>query len=69
MAVIAVSRWTNRYLCRCCVSARGALDDAPIVQLDSEHIILGGDVSGAMTCCCGNGEEDDNKKWKVLRTI
>jgi len=69
VAAIAASRWTNWFLRCCFVSARGALDDAPVIRLTLYSITLGCCVSGARTCCCGKGEKDNNKKWKVLRNI
>jgi len=69
VAVIAVSHWTNWCLCCSCVSARGSLDEAPCVWLDSDLITPGWGVCGAMTCYCGKGEEDDSEKWKVLSNI
>ena len=69
VAAIAASWWTNWCLHCSCVPARGALDDAPIVRLDSDCITLGWGHFEAMTCCCGKDEEDDNEKWKVLRNI
>jgi hypothetical protein len=68
-------RWQQLQRCtywclRCCwVSARGSLDEAPVVRLSLEEIPPGCGVCGAMTCCCGKGEEDDNEKWKVLKNI
>jgi len=69
VAAIAASRWTNWCLSCCCVPARGTSDQVAVVQLDSDCITPGGGVCGAMTCCCGKQEEDDNEKWNVLRNI
>jgi hypothetical protein len=69
VAAIAASRCTNWCLGCSCVSARGALDEAPIVWLDSDWITLVRGICGATTCYCGKGEEDNNEKWKVLRNI
>jgi len=66
---MAASRWTNWCLRCSCVSARGALYEGPGVRLDSDCITPGWGVCGAMTCYRGQGEEDDNEKWKVLRNI
>ena len=41
LTAIAVLRWRNWCLQCCCVSARGALDEAPVIQLDSNSITLG----------------------------
>jgi len=41
VAAIAALWWSNWYLHCCCVSARGALDAAPIVWLNSDCITLG----------------------------
>jgi len=69
VAAIVALRWTNWCLRWWCVSARGALDEAPIVRLDSDSTTPGWCVCGALTCCCENSEESDNEKWKVLRDI
>jgi len=69
VATIAVLQWTNWCLRCCCVSARGPFDEAPIFRLDLDSITPGWGLCGAMTCCCGNSEEDDNEKWKVLWNI
>jgi hypothetical protein len=69
VAAIAASEWTNWCLRCSCVSARGASDEAPAVRLNWDWIIPGWAVSGAITCCCGKDEEDDNEKWNVLRNI
>jgi hypothetical protein len=53
----------------CCAPATGVLDEASVVPLDSDLITPGWGVCGAITCCCGKGEEDDNRKRKVLRNI
>jgi hypothetical protein len=61
VAAIAASRWTNWCLhCRY-FSARGALDEAPNVWLNSDRLTPGRGVSGAMTGCCGKDDEDDNE--------
>jgi hypothetical protein len=69
VAANSASRCTNWCLRCSSVSARGALDEAPVVRLDSDWIILGWCVCGAVTWYCGNVEDDDNEKWKVLRNI
>jgi len=66
---IAASLWTNWCLRCCCVWARGALEEAPVIRLNSDSITPGRCVCWAMTCFRGKGEEDDNQKWKVLRNI
>jgi len=54
----------------CCVPATDALDEAPIDLLDSDPLSPGRDFCVAMSCLCGIGEEDDNKKkWEVLRNM
>jgi len=69
-AALAVLRWTT-WCMRCClVSAGGTLDRVPGDWLDSDLLPDGWGCCGAMICCCGKGEEDDNeKKWEVLRNI
>jgi len=69
VTAIAAS-WCTNWCLRCCsVWAKGAFDQVLIVRFDSDWISAGWGVCGAMSCCCGNGEENDNKKWKVLRNI
>jgi len=69
VATIAALRCTNWCPRWCCVSARRASEEEPVVRLDSDWITLRRGVSGAMSCCFGKGEEDDNEKWKVLTNI
>jgi len=70
VAILAAPRWTNWCLRCWCVPSREALDEAAIVSLDSDPLSLVSGVCLAMTCWCGKGEEDDNqKKWEVLRNI
>jgi len=57
VAAIAESPCSNQCLFRCCVSARGSFDEAPVIQLDSDSITPGWGVCGAMTCGCGKREE------------
>jgi hypothetical protein len=64
-----VVRWTNWFLLSCWVSARGALDEAPVIRLDSDWISLGWGVCGGTTCSYGKGEEDGNAKWKVRSNL
>jgi len=52
------------------VSAGGQLEEVPVVLLNWDLLPAGWGVCGAMTCCCGKGKDDDNeKKWEVLRNI
>jgi len=69
VASIAASWWINWCLRHCSFSAKGTFDQAPVIGLASNSLTLQGGVRGAMTCCCGKGEEDDHEKWKVLRNI
>jgi len=70
VVAVAASRWTELCLHCCSVSAGGAVDQAPVVRLDSDRLTAGCGVCGATPCCCGKGEEDDNeKKWEVSRNI
>jgi len=46
------------------------VDVAPTNWLDLDPLSPGGGGCVSMVCWCGIGEEDDNeKKWEVLRTI
>jgi hypothetical protein len=69
VAGIAASLWTNWCLHCSCISTWGEVVEAPVVQLNSDWITPGWGGCGAVTWCCGKGEEDDNEKWKVLRNI
>lgn len=40
----------------------GTLDEAPIIQFDSDSLTLRWGVCGAMTYSGGKGVEDDNQK-------
>jgi len=63
-------RCTKLCLCCCCVTASDELAKVPVVRLDSSTLAPGQCAWGTMTCCCGQGEADDNeKKWEVLRNI
>jgi len=70
VAASPASRWTNWCLRSCCVPISDELNELPANRLDFNPLAadLGG--CGSMICWCGIGEKDDNeKKWKVLRTI
>jgi len=70
VATLAASQCTNWCLRRCCVPWSDALNEAPVVSLDSDLLSPVWGVCVVMTCWCGKGEEDDNqKKWEVLRNI
>ena len=73
VATIAASRWTKWYLRCCCISAGGALDEVPVVQLDSDAIELGWGVCVAMTCCCRKVRKmimkRSGKSWGIYRYL
>jgi len=70
VATSAALQWTNCCLRRCCAPSSNALYEAPVVSLDSDLPSYVWGVCVAMNCWCGKGEEDDNqKKWEVLRNI
>jgi len=53
-----------------CVTVAGELAEALVVRLNWDPLPPGWGVFGAITSCCGKGEEDDNKKKSgVLSTI
>lgn len=63
-------RWTK--LCQhCrCVSAGNALDQAPIVLLDSDPVVHCCCDCGGMIFGCGSEEEDDDaRKREVMRKM
>jgi hypothetical protein len=46
------------------------LDEAPIILLNSDPLVLSCAVCGAIRCCCGSKQEDDSEKmWEVLSNI
>jgi len=70
VATLAASRWTNCCQRCCCVHSSDAVYEEPVVSLDSDLLSLSSGICLAMNCWCGKGEEDDNqKKWEVLRNI
>jgi len=70
VATLAASQWTAWCLGCCCVPSSEALNEAPVVSLDSNPLLPVWGVCVVMTCLCGKGEEDDTqKKWEVLRNI
>ena len=60
VAAIVESQCTKWCVCCSCLSARGGVAEAPVVQLDSDWITPGWGACRAMTCYCRKGEEDDN---------
>ena len=69
-ATLTVSRWTDWHLHCCCVQPSDTLHEAPVDLLDSDLLSPGWGASVAKICWSGIGEEDDNeKKWDVLRNI
>ena len=67
---LAASRWTNWCLLSGCVLIRDALDKAPANQLDWDPLGPSWGGCGRLIRWCGRGEEDDNeKKWGILRII
>jgi len=70
VATMAASQWTIWCLHWCCVPSSDALDEAPIVSLDSDLLSPVWGAGAAMNCWCGKEEEDGNqKKWEVQRNI
>jgi len=70
VAALAVSQWTNWSLQSWYLPMSDIYDKVPIDQLDSDPLLTGWGVCVAMIWWCGIGEEDDNKKkWEVLRNI
>jgi len=66
---IAVTRWTNCFVCCSCVTSWHALGETPVSSLDLDAITPSRGVCWAMSCYCRMGEKDDNEKWQVLRSI
>jgi len=70
VAALAASQWTHWFLNSCCVPISDMFDIVPANQLDLDTHSPGCGHCASIICCCGFGEEDDNeKKWDVLRTI
>ena len=70
VAALAVS-WWNIWCPQCCsVLMSDVFDDAPANRLDLDPPSPGWGGYLSTICWCGIGEEDDNeKKWEVLRNI
>jgi len=70
VASLAESRCTNWCLHSCCVPMRDVFNESPANRLDFDPLVPGCGGCVSIICCCGIGEEDDNeKKWEVLRNI
>ena len=70
VAALAASRWTNWCLRSCCVPRSNVCDKAPANRLDLYPLAPGWGGCVSMICWCAIGEEDDNeKKWEVLRIM
>jgi len=70
LAALAVLRWTDSCLRSCCVPISNVFDVAPVNCLDSDLLSPGWGGCVTLIWWSGIGEEDDNKKkWEVLRTI
>jgi len=70
VAALAASRWTNLCLRSCCVPGISVCVVAPANRPVFNPLSPGGGACVCMMCWWGIGEEDDNeRKWEVLRTI
>jgi len=70
VAALAALWWTNLYLHPCCVPMSDLLDETPVSRLDSDPDSPGWGLFVCIIWWCGIEEEDDNdKKWEVLRDI
>jgi len=70
VAALAASQWTCWWLRCCCVPISDVFDVSPTNWSDFDPLTASRGGCGSMICWCGIGEEDDNeKKWEVLRTI
>jgi len=70
VASLAASRCINWCLRSCCVPISDVLEEVPANQLDLDPLGPGWGGCVSVICWCGLGEEDDNeKKWVVLRII
>jgi len=70
VAALAELRWCNWCLRSYCVPISDVFHDVPANWLDLDPYRPGWGGCVSMICWCGIGEEDDNeKKWEVLRFI
>jgi len=70
VAALAALRWTHCCLHCCCVQESHVLGVTPVDRPGSVPFSPGSGVCVAMIRWCRIGEEDDNKKkWEVLRNI
>jgi len=69
-AALAASRWTNWGLRSCCVPMSDVFDLTPGNLRESDPLSPGWGGCVSIICWCWIEEEQDNgKKWEVLRTI
>jgi len=70
VAALAASRWTNLCLRSWCAPRIAVFEVAPTNQPEFNPLSPGGSGCVSMMCRCRIGEQDDNnRKWEVLRTI
>jgi len=70
VATLARLWWTNWCLHSCCVPESDVLGIMPVDPPGSVPFSPGWGIWVAISCWCRIGEEDDNKKkWEVLRNI
>jgi len=70
VAALEALRWTNWWLRSCCLPMSDEFDIVPGNPFESHLLSPGWGGCVCMICWCGIDEEDDNgKKWEVLRTI
>jgi len=70
VAALAALRSTNWYLHFCCMPVCDISVETPVIWLDSDPVYPCRGVCVSMIWWCGIEEEDDNsKKWEVLRSI
>jgi len=70
VTAVAATGWTNWCLHSCCALMSDPFDHAPANRLDFDPLSPGWGGCVFRICWCGIGEEDDDeKKWEVLRNI
>jgi hypothetical protein len=70
VGALGASRWTHWCLRFCCVPIGDVFDEVPANRQDLDPLGPGWDGGVSMIYWCGIGEEDDNeRKWEVLRII
>ena len=70
MAILTASQLTGWSQLCYSVSVGGTFVEQPVARPDLEQLAPCRGVCGAMICCFGKGEDNDNeKKWEVIKNV